>query len=54
MTASVWRLYEAVIARTGPMATLVEWDNDVPDWSVLREEVQSAQAMLHRVALQAA
>ena len=28
----VWALYEKVIARIGATPTLIEWDNDVPDW----------------------
>ncbi len=28
----VWALYARVIRRSGAMATLIEWDNDVPDW----------------------
>ena len=27
----VWALFGRVIARTGPLPTLIEWDNDVPD-----------------------
>lgn len=42
----VWTLYAEVIARTGPLPTLVEWDNDVPDWPVLRAEAARAQAIL--------
>jgi uncharacterized protein len=42
----VWTLYEAVIARTGPIATLIEWDNDVPTWPVLRAEMDRANAIL--------
>ena len=34
----VWALYRRVIARTGPLPTLIEWDNDVPAWPVLRGE----------------
>lgn len=44
----VFGLYESVIARTGPLPTLIEWDNDVPDWSVLRAEVLAVQARLDR------
>lgn len=44
----VWALYEEVIARTGPVATLIEWDNDVPDWPVLRVEAEAAEAILRR------
>lgn len=44
----VWALYESVIARAGPRATLIEWDNDVPDWPVLRAEAEAAGAILAR------
>ncbi|MFN3723987.1 MAG: DUF692 domain-containing protein [Paracoccaceae bacterium] len=44
----VWALYAEVIARTGPLPTLVEWDNDVPEWPVLRAEAARAQAILDR------
>ncbi len=46
VAAAVWTLYARVIARTGPIATLIEWDNDVPAWSALRAEAVVAQAML--------
>ncbi|MDC7787090.1 DUF692 domain-containing protein [Rhodoplanes sp. TEM] len=42
----VWTLYEKTIARTGPLPTLIEWDNDVPDWPVLRAEAERARAVL--------
>lgn len=44
----VWTLYAQIIARTGPIATLIEWDNDVPDWSTLRTEAVAAQDILVR------
>ncbi len=46
----VWALYESVIARTGPLPTLIEWDNDVPDWPVLASEASAAAAILRRAA----
>ncbi|MBB3542385.1 MULTISPECIES: DUF692 domain-containing protein [unclassified Rhizobium] len=46
----VWALYEELIARTGPVASLVEWDNEVPDWPVLRAEAEAADAILRRAA----
>ncbi|MBS9477014.1 MNIO family bufferin maturase [Ancylobacter radicis] len=46
----VWALYEEVIARTGPIATLIEWDNDVPEWPVLRAEAEAAGALLAHAA----
>lgn len=44
----VWALYERVIARLGPVATLIEWDNDVPDFPVLAAEAARAEAILRR------
>ncbi|PJI45564.1 MAG: hypothetical protein CTR54_06380 [Rhizobium sp.] len=46
----VWALYEEVIERTGPVATLIEWDNDVPDWPVLLDEARAAEDILEGVA----
>ena len=42
----VWELYACVIARTGPIATLIEWDNDIPDWPMLRAEAATAERIL--------
>ncbi|MFN3279060.1 MAG: DUF692 domain-containing protein [Paracoccus hibiscisoli] len=42
----VWTLYAAVIARIGPCPTLVEWDNDLPDWPVLAAEAARADRIL--------
>lgn len=44
----VWSLYEALIDRTGPLPTLIEWDNDVPEWPVLSNELRLADAILER------
>ena len=42
----VWQLYAGVIAQAGPLPTLIEWDNDVPDWSVLAAETARAAQLL--------
>jgi hypothetical protein len=42
----VWMLYARVIARTGALPTLIEWDNDVPDWPALLAEAVKAQDIL--------
>jgi uncharacterized protein (UPF0276 family) len=39
----VWELYEHVVARIGPKPTLIEWDNDVPDWATLHGEARRAE-----------
>ncbi len=45
----VWALYAEVIAAGGPKPTLIEWDNDVPDWPVLAAEAQRAADVLDKV-----
>jgi uncharacterized protein (UPF0276 family) len=47
---AVWKLYEIVIGRCGPVPTLVEWDSQIPDWPVLKAEAEAAQAILDRHA----
>ncbi len=42
----VMALYTHVIAKAGPIPTLIEWDNDVPEWPQLLAEAQAAQAIL--------
>ncbi len=44
----VWNLYETLIKRTGPLPTLIEWDNDIPEWPVLAHEARLADAILNR------
>jgi len=46
ISARVWALYKHVIAQTGAIATLIEWDNDIPDWPTLRAEAAMAQDVL--------
>ena len=47
---AVWALYGHALGRRGPVATLVEWDNDVPAWPVLRREAERADDMLRAAA----
>jgi len=48
----VWSLYEAGVQRLGPVSSLVEWDQQVPPWEVLRDQQREAsrraQAVLDR------
>lgn len=46
----VWSLYQEVISSTGPLPTLIEWDNDVPAWEVLAQEAARAQGIMHQAA----
>jgi uncharacterized protein (UPF0276 family) len=47
---AVWKLYEIVVSRCGPIPTLVEWDSKIPDWPVLQREAVAAKAILDRFA----
>ncbi|MEP3332836.1 DUF692 domain-containing protein [Sedimentitalea sp.] len=49
VAAPVWALLDHTLVQSGPRPVLVEWDNDVPDWSVLREEATRAVTLLNRV-----
>ncbi len=42
----VWDLYRYALERSGPVATLIEWDNDVPSFERLIEEAQRARQCL--------
>jgi uncharacterized protein len=42
----VWALYRHVISRAGPRPTLIEWDNNIPDWPVLLGETLKARRAL--------
>ena len=45
----VWALYAHTLAVGGPKPTLIEWDNDVPDWPVLAAEAARAAVALTKV-----
>ena len=42
----VWTLYAQTVALAGARPTLIEWDNEVPDWPVLAAEAARAAAVL--------
>lgn len=44
----VWQLYHRAILAGGAKPTLIEWDNDVPDWSTLAAEAARAAQVLAR------
>jgi hypothetical protein len=45
----VWRLYERVIRRLGPVSTLIEWDASIPPFAALAAEAARAREILERV-----
>lgn len=48
----VWALYRYVVSMTGALPTLIEWDNDVPEWPVLVSEMANANAILNQLDAQ--
>ena len=46
VAAEVWQLYEEALARFGPVPTLIEWDNDIPEFEMLRSEAEKAERLL--------
>lgn len=42
----VWHLYDAALQRFGPVATLIEWDTDVPALEVLLQEAMKARVRM--------
>ena len=52
VSAPVWALYRAALARFGPRPTLIEWDTDIPPLAILLAERDRAQAILeeHQLA----
>jgi hypothetical protein len=39
----VWALYRDAIARCGAVSTLIEWDEDIPEWDELEAESERAR-----------
>lgn len=48
--ALVWGLYEQVLELIGPMPSLIEWDNDVPELAVLLQEAGRAENLMARTS----
>ncbi|MEZ5478498.1 MAG: DUF692 domain-containing protein [Thiolinea sp.] len=46
VSAAVWALYREALQRSGPVPTLVEWDNDQPPLDILLAEAVKAEAIL--------
>ncbi len=45
----VWELYRRAIGRCGAVSTLVEWDENIPTWSVLEAEGRAARTVRDEV-----
>jgi uncharacterized protein (UPF0276 family) len=47
---AVWQLYRYALGRTGPIPTLIEWDNNVPAFATLAAEAACARSLLAECA----
>lgn len=47
----VWGLYLDAIERFGPVSTLLEWDEEIPEFPVLQAELQRAREVMERRVL---
>jgi uncharacterized protein len=45
----VWTLYEHAVARFGPIPTLIEWDDNIPDFEVLAAAADEARRRCEQV-----
>ena len=50
MAREVWDLYAYAISLTGPQPTLIERDNDIPEFPVLAAEARQAEIVMARHA----
>ena len=46
----VWDLYRRAIGHTGPVSTLIEWDDDIPPLDTLLAEADKARVIREEVA----
>lgn len=46
VSGDVWRLFDAAIARLGPVPTLVEWDTGIPSLATLLGEAERVTTLL--------
>jgi len=47
VATEAWKLYKKLVDLIGPVATLIEWDNDLPELDVLLGEQKKAQHILN-------
>ena len=46
VSAAVWELFTLAVARFGPVPTLIEWDTNIPEFTVLMDEARQAERIL--------
>jgi hypothetical protein len=50
VTSAVWELYHQALRLTGPVSTLLEWDDHLPAFPRLQAELTLARQQAHQVA----
>jgi uncharacterized protein (UPF0276 family) len=45
----VWELFHKVVEQIGPKPTLIEWDTNLPNWTVLCAEADKARSITERI-----
>ncbi|WP_319532344.1 DUF692 domain-containing protein [uncultured Cohaesibacter sp.] len=46
---AVWTLYDHTLKRSGAVPTLIEWDNNIPEWDILFAEAMRAEEKLRAI-----
>lgn len=46
----VWQLYKTIITEQGAIPTCLEWDNDLPDYAVICEEIEKISNCVEKTA----
>jgi len=44
----VWQVYEQALRHLGPVPSLIEWDNELPELSLLLEQADTARQIMRR------
>jgi len=52
VSTECWELYRSTLRLTGPVTTLIEWDNDLPSWRTLLTQAEQAKSIMQREILQ--
>jgi uncharacterized protein (UPF0276 family) len=47
----VWALYRYLLERTGPVSTLIEWDQDIPSLEAVLDEADRARGVLEELGV---
>ena len=48
MTPPVWDLFAKAVQHVGDVPVLIEWDNDIPEFSRLMQEADTAKQIQHK------